>query len=93
MRRRRSGALAWRPLTALGVISYGVYLYHWPIYLWLSPERTGLPAAPLLLLRVTLTITLATASFLFLEQPILRGTRSPLIPERLVPKRWFSTVE
>jgi peptidoglycan/LPS O-acetylase OafA/YrhL len=83
-------ALSWRPLAALGIISYGVYLFHWPIYLWLTPERTGLAAAPLLLLRVTLTITLAIASFLFLEQPILRSTRSPLIPERLVPARGFS---
>src|SRR3954471_3191563 len=83
-------ALGWRPLAALGVISYGVYLFHWPIYLWLTPARTGLAAAPLLLLRVTLTITLAIASFVFLEQPILRGTRSPIIPERAVPKRWFS---
>ena len=33
--------LAWRPLAALGLISYGVYLYHWPIYLWLTPARTG----------------------------------------------------
>jgi peptidoglycan/LPS O-acetylase OafA/YrhL len=82
--------LAWRPLAALGLISYGVYLFHWPIYLWLTPERTGLPAVPLLVLRVGLTLLVATASFVFVEQPILRGTRSRLVPERLVPTRAFS---
>src|SRR5437868_6584573 len=33
------------PLRALGRISYGVYVYHWPLFLWLSPARTQL--APL----------------------------------------------
>jgi peptidoglycan/LPS O-acetylase OafA/YrhL len=75
--------LAWRPLAALGLISYGVYLYHWPIYLWLTPARTGLPAVPLLALRVSLTLSIAIFSFLFLEQPILRGERSLLIPRRI----------
>ena len=34
-----------RPLVALGAISYGVYLYHWPVYVVLDEERTGLPDA------------------------------------------------
>src|SRR5439155_11277100 len=68
-------ALSWRPLAGLGVISYGVYLFHWPIFLWLSPERTGLAAVPLLALRLAVTLTLAILSFRFLEQPILAGAR------------------
>ncbi len=67
--------LSWRPLAGLGRISYGVYLYHWPIFLWLSPERTGLATAPLLALRVGLTVAVAVASFVILEQPILHGVR------------------
>jgi len=75
-------ALAWRPLAGLGVISYGVYLFHWPIFLWLSPERTGLPAVPLLALRLTVTLTLAILSFRFLERPILTGARLRRPPTR-----------
>jgi hypothetical protein len=65
--------LSWRPLAALGLISYGVYLYHWPIFLWLTPERTHLAAGPLFVLRIALTLGVAAVSFRFLERPILTG--------------------
>ncbi len=35
----------WRPLVWIGVLSYGLYLWHWPIYTILSAERTGLDGA------------------------------------------------
>ena len=34
-------ALSWAPLRYIGRVSYGAYLFHWPVFLWLSPERTG----------------------------------------------------
>ncbi len=68
-------ALAWRPLAGLGLISYGVYLFHWPVFLWLTVDRTGLAPMPLLALRLLVTLTISIASYVFVEQPILRGTR------------------
>ena len=68
-------ALAWRPLARLGLISYGVYLFHWPVFLWLTADRTGLAPVPLLALRLLVTLTISLASFVFVEQPILRGNR------------------
>lgn len=66
-------ALAWRPLVALGLISYGVYLYHLPLYGWLSRDRTGLDGAALITVRIGVTVLVATASYFLLERPIRRG--------------------
>jgi peptidoglycan/LPS O-acetylase OafA/YrhL len=65
--------LAFWPFRMLGVISYGLYLYHWPIILWLSPDRTGLHGTPLVLLQAGTTLGLAMLSYRFLERPIRTG--------------------
>ena len=62
--------LALPPFVALGAISYGVYLWHWPIYLVLTPHRTGVDGAALLLIRVLASIAVATVSYRLIEQPI-----------------------
>lgn len=66
-------ALSWAPLRLLGRVSYGVYLYHWPVFLWLTPERTDLGTAPLFALRLAVTFALAAVSYVALEQPVRRG--------------------
>ena len=65
--------LALPPLRGLGLISYGVYLWHWPVYLMLTPDRTGLNDYPLFALRVATTLGVAIASYHFLETPVRRG--------------------
>ena len=67
--------LAARPLRWLGRISYGAYLYHWPIFLWLSEARTGLDGAPLAIVRVAVSLALAEVSVRLLEEPIRHGAR------------------
>jgi peptidoglycan/LPS O-acetylase OafA/YrhL len=59
-----------RPLAWLGRISYGAYLYHWPIYLVLLPPRVNWQFWPLLALRVTVTLAVSAASFVFIERPV-----------------------
>lgn len=74
--------LAWRPLVWLGTISYGVYLWHWPIFLALNGERTGWSGIALFAARCAATVAVATASWWLIEQPIRRWrpTRAPLLP-------------
>ncbi|MDJ0771288.1 MAG: acyltransferase family protein [Ilumatobacter sp.] len=72
-------ALSIEPLVALGRISYGVYLFHWPIYVIATPERTGIDGVGLLGVRVLLTLAIAHVSYQLVEQPIRRNPRfSPL---------------
>ena len=65
--------LALAPLRGLGIISYGVYLWHWPVYLVLDAARTGLSGAALFGVRVAATVAISLASYRWIEQPIRRG--------------------
>ncbi|MDT5246990.1 MAG: hypothetical protein QOD36_4366 [Mycobacterium sp.] len=71
--------LALRPLVWLGAISYGVYLWHWPIFLALNGERTGWSGWPLFAIRCAATVAVATTSWWLLEQPIRRW-RPVIVP-------------
>jgi peptidoglycan/LPS O-acetylase OafA/YrhL len=65
--------LSIRPLVAIGMVSYGLYLWHWPVYVYLSPDRTGLDGASLLAVRLFVTTGLACASYFVVEQPVRHG--------------------
>ena len=70
-------ALAWHPLHFIGTISYGIYLWHWPVIVYLNGTRTGLSTWPLDVLRIAVTLAVSTASYYLVERPIrqahLRG--------------------
>jgi peptidoglycan/LPS O-acetylase OafA/YrhL len=65
--------LSFRPLCLLGIISYGVYLWHWPVYVVLDPVRTHIDGRPLLAVRIAVTLVIALASYQFVERPIRHG--------------------
>ena len=68
------------PLRLVGLISYGLYLWHWPLYLVLTTSRTGLSEWRLTALRLAVTVVLAVASYLLVERPIRGGAlRGPVL--------------
>jgi len=76
-----ASVLSFAPLRYVGQISYGMYLWHFPLFLYLDNARTGLTGYPLFAVRVATTLAVATVSFHTLERPIrqrtfLRGWRA-----------------
>ena len=82
------------PVRYTGRISYGLYLYHWPIYLLVTPERIGawlggdggyLPSGyQLLAIHLGLTFAAAAVSYHLIERPIVER-RWPVLPRPLTP--------
>ncbi len=67
--------LAVLPLVWVGRLSYGVYLFHLPIYSWLDESRVGVGGWGLFGVRVLVTATIAVMSYFLIEQPIRRSLR------------------
>jgi len=68
--------LANPPFVFLGKISYGLYLWHFPLFSLMDAERMHLYGLPLLAARFAATLVVATASFYLVEQPIRQGRMS-----------------
>ena len=66
-------ALEWRPLRLLGIISYGVYLWHWPVLVILDEARLGLDGSAHRLVVLAVTLIVATLSYRLVERPIRAG--------------------
>jgi hypothetical protein len=62
------------PAVWVGVRSYGIYLWHWPVFVITRPHSdVPLTGIPLLVLRIAITFGLATLSYRYVEEPIRHG--------------------
>ncbi len=64
-----------KPLRWIGQRSYGIYLWHWPIFMLTRPgiDLRMLDVHAALALRVALTIGIAALSYRYVEMPIRQG--------------------
>ncbi len=65
--------LAITPLVWIGRLTYGLYLWHWPAQLVLTPDRTHLDGLALDATRIAVTAACAIASYFLVELPIRHG--------------------
>jgi peptidoglycan/LPS O-acetylase OafA/YrhL len=70
--------LSTAPFRWVGMTSYGLYLWHWPILVWIGDPRAGFDPLSTQVAEIGLTVTAAAASFYLLERPIRAG-RAPWI--------------
>ena len=72
-----SGFLSTRPMTFLGDISYGVYIYHWIAWAALAAAiNAGHDTRPWVAPAIGLTILLSAASHVWFERPVRRWIRA-----------------
>jgi peptidoglycan/LPS O-acetylase OafA/YrhL len=69
---RLGAALGWRPMRWVGVRSYGIYLWQWPIIVLASPAQGSIGWARGALMVVG-TLAIASVSWRLVEEPIRQG--------------------
>lgn len=80
------GVLRWRPIVFLGLVSYGIYLWHVPIITWLQRQTDHVPADTnflALTLAVSVpVVVVATASWYVVERPLVALSRRTSLRSR-----------
>ncbi|GHH63577.1 hypothetical protein GCM10017673_04770 [Streptosporangium violaceochromogenes] len=79
-------ALSTPAVAGLGRISYGLYLWHWPVIAIVTAESVPLSGATLVAVQVLSCLAVSVASYLLVERPVRRGAVGPF---RLTPGRFF----
>ena len=100
-RRSVTGKLIGNPLfNYIGTRSYGLYLYHWPIYQIIRKEAGIGLTVPKFVLAMIVTLPITEASYRFIETPIRQGRlgqwirreRRPRTTAAYVRRRQLTTV-
>ena len=71
------------PLRLIGRVSYGIYLWHWPIIVLVTERNAPVHGVGLLVLRLALIAGATAASWLLIERPYQRAPRAHAL--RLAP--------
>ena len=78
---RVSGALSTKPIVWVGLISYSLYLWHWPLFVFARQlTLQGELSAPVIAVCIALAFLLAAATWRWVEQPFRDRRRMTLRP-------------
>ncbi|MGD0313132.1 MAG: acyltransferase family protein [Acidimicrobiales bacterium] len=79
-------ALSARVLTYLGTISYGMYLWYFPIFQYVDAARTDQTGLRLFAVRVGIDVVIATLSYYLVELPVRRRALFRFASPQWVPR-------
>jgi peptidoglycan/LPS O-acetylase OafA/YrhL len=65
--------LSRRPLVWIGLISFPLYLWHWPLLSFARLMKGGMPAPEIRIMTIALALLLSAATYYLLENPIRRN--------------------
>jgi peptidoglycan/LPS O-acetylase OafA/YrhL len=71
--------LSWTPIVGVGLISYPLYLWHWPLLTFARIASSGDPTGTILGATLAISLVLATATYFLVERPIKRWRLSPVL--------------
>lgn len=71
--------LSWKPMVAVGLVSYSAYLWHQPLLAFVRIASNDPPSQVVLLAVVFGTLALAALTWRYIELPFRRDLRSPIV--------------
>ena len=70
--------LACKPMVAIGLISYPLYLWHWPLLVFATLLEGTRPSIAHRLLAIILAFALSIVTYFVIERPLRFGVRGPI---------------
>lgn len=68
-----SSVLSWGPLTAMGRATYSMYLWHWPVFVAMTPQSVGIDGHALFAARTAVAVALTVVTYHAVECPLREG--------------------
>lgn len=68
-----AAALSWRPVVFIGLISYSLYLWHWPVIVYTKLLTVHEPSTTVIAAMIAVTFVLSILSWRYIETPLRVG--------------------